>query len=117
MALQYIAGAVALSTLLSALFLKLLSFLLKFFTYKVAVGGAALIAFTLLMGSFVLAMNAIAYAIKSLLPPEYFAIASFYIPDNFSVFLSAVVTARLTQFGHYFMVKMFDIKLKASLGG
>jgi uncharacterized protein DUF5455 len=83
----------------------------QYFSKRLAVGLAVVIAFTASTAIFIAALNAAVLTISVVVPSEITIAASWVVPSNSDECLAAIITAKLASWVYYWQVKVIQYKL------
>lgn len=109
--MPFLAGIPALLTLLGGLFMSILTFIGTYLTKRFAVVSLAIGLIITLTSAFFVALSSAAASINFVAPPWYSLAVQLVVPDNATICISAMLSARLLRFAYEWNVKFIEMKL------
>lgn len=111
MALPLLAGIPWLAALLASMFGAIFSWLIQFFTKRIAIVLAALAVLATVTTAFFALISGLAAGLSSATPAEFNEAIGLVMPSNVTACLTAISTAHLARWAYAWQVRIIQYKL------
>ncbi|MCD8523940.1 MAG: minor coat protein [Saccharospirillaceae bacterium] len=111
MPLPVIAGLPWLAAVIGAAFAAIFSWLVKFFTKRVAVTLAIVALVVSATAAFVALITGLVSSLEYVLPPWFSLAVQMVVPENTTTCFSVIITARLARWAYEWNVRIIQYKL------